>query len=303
MKKLFFSVLITTTLIASLALAGQRKWPERPVRPERPIRPTKPVKPIKPITPIAPGYNYNQGREVHKYVGRSFGPRDILALRQFLSIGPAFNGRRVRSVTLRASTRAGMGRVRLLVNGHSVDTSHSVPTYITRVVLNPGSYNNTLGQDIRTLQLEFNGRFFVQDVTVTFEGSPYYDDDYNSSYPDLESFVGDYVYANQTKTLRIRQILNLNQSSIGRRVKWVMVKLRVEQGEARAALLINQNQSGYPATAYQGYSRTILLRPNGYSNELGKDIRTLQVAITSLGYRGRVYIETVGIKFDRNYSW
>ena len=304
MKKLLLSVLLSLTLITNLVYAKPGDRPNKPNKPVAPVAPHKPNKPHEPVAPVAPhkpnkpDYSY-QDKTIEKYVGHYFRQGETLALRQFLPLGQEFNGRRVKSVLVIASTGAGRGRVGLLVNERSVDVSSPVPTYISRITLMPGYYDNVLGSDIQTLKLAFDGNFWVQEVAVVLEGSSYYDDDHYA-YPDLESFVGDYVYGNETKTLAIRQILNLDQYYNGRDVNWVMVKVRVEQGEGRVSLVINNNHVGLPTNLYQGGTQTILLRPAGYNNKLGDDIKILQVSLTSLGLRGRIYIESVGIKFKNS---
>jgi len=279
MKKLIFTSVVTLIFISSLLVAAPGR-----MRPGRP----------------GPGNGGNHGPGGHyqrdvvrKYIGRQY-RKQILPLRQLLGIGPEYRGRRVVAVIMNASTRMGFGRAQLLVNGGGVGYPERVPEYNTRVRFEPRYGENIIGRDIRSLQIRLQGNFWVDSLAVRF--APEYDpfDPYLD--PDMEEFIGEYVY--NRDNFAIRQILGIGPRYRGKRVKWVMMSVKAERGNVNATLFINGRPVGRPQPIRNTgrFSRTqdLVFRLNPGQNVIGTQVRSIQIQIRT---GGRAYVESAGIKF------
>lgn len=89
-----------------------------------------------------------------------FGPT-TLQVRQILKQhnGPQLMGKKVKKIVLKASSLRGRAQATLLINGQPVGYSQTLPTVPTRLVFDLPAYSaNVVGQDIRSIQIQLQGR-------------------------------------------------------------------------------------------------------------------------------------------------
>ena len=91
----------------------------------------------------------------------------VIPLRQLLAIGPEYRGRRIQYVMMRASTDAGRGQARLVINGAQVGSVQIVGTDLSEYYFDPG-FDAIEGDVVQTLQIHLNGNFTVETAGVQF---------------------------------------------------------------------------------------------------------------------------------------
>lgn len=106
------------------------------------------------------------GVVLQQYIGQSFYGRSILPLRRILNIGPQYNGYRVESVVVRMRANSGYGFTALLINGYRTSEQRVVSNFPTDYMFFPGPYNDNIGSEISSLQVELDGDFYVESVLV-----------------------------------------------------------------------------------------------------------------------------------------
>lgn len=105
-------------------------------------------------------------RRLDAYVARNYVGQNSLYLTQLFDLN-RLEGRRIRSVTLRASTAQGMGQASFCERGYC-GYAQTVGTYVSTYVLNSGSVaiDRYSMQDLR---IDLRGNFFVDSVTLEIE--------------------------------------------------------------------------------------------------------------------------------------
>jgi hypothetical protein len=115
------------------------------------------------------GYGYGNhpgSQRLDAYVSRNFVGQNSLYLTQLFDLYRV-QGRRIRSVILRASTAAGRGEASFCERGYC-GYSQTVSTYVSNYVLNSGSVvvDSWSMQDMR---IDLRGNFYVESVTLELE--------------------------------------------------------------------------------------------------------------------------------------
>lgn len=73
--------------------------------------------------------------------------------------GAQLKGKKVKKVIMRASSLRGRAQATLLINGQPVGYSQTLPTQPTKIVFQLPAYGqNVIGQDIRSIQIQLQGR-------------------------------------------------------------------------------------------------------------------------------------------------
>lgn len=103
---------------------------------------------------------------LQQYVGQHFYGRTTLHLRQMLGIGSQYNGYRIESVTVRMRTNSGDGFAALVVNGYRSNEQRVFSSYPTDYMFFPDSYNDQIGYEVNSLQVDLGGDFYVESVSV-----------------------------------------------------------------------------------------------------------------------------------------
>lgn len=224
-----------------------------------------------------------------RYLGRRYQGRSVIPLRQLLDLDERYRGRRVEFVALVARTDFGRGNAELVVNGRPVGIPQQVGQYTQTLIFYPDAYESELGHEIRTLQLELEGRLHVESVAVQLATDYGYDDQDEIRVPLYQRKTG-------YSTLHVRQILGLDERYRGRRVEEILLTAASDHGRAQAQLVINGRRVGMPEVIDR-YSREISLRPEYGMDVIGQDVRTIEIEL-----RGNVDISGLGVRLDRGYG-
>jgi hypothetical protein len=82
-----------------------------------------------------------------------------------LGIGSEFNGYHVESVTVRVRANNSYGYATLVINGYR-ESNQRVDSYLADYLFFPSQYNDQIGSEIGSLQIELEGDFYVESVAV-----------------------------------------------------------------------------------------------------------------------------------------
>lgn len=231
------------------------------------------------------------------FVSRSINQRiqgfNTLRVRELLGLGEQFRGRRVEYVVLNASTDFGRGQAQLLINNGSVGIPQLVSTWTQDHFFYPERFRDTLGQDIQTLQLQLNGNFFVNSLSVKLAPGferPGAGNDF------LQIPVNRFFYGNQA--LSIRELLPIGREHRGKEVQSIIVRARAETGYgsrfSEASLLIDGFATGAAQSVGSFTSDLRFLLPMG-RNVIDEDIRRMELEL-----HGGVFIESIAVEFKAN---
>ncbi len=139
-----------------------RYYPPRRPEPPRyppPYYPPRDPRPLPPPPP--PAY----GRDFSQWVGQNYYGHSILPIREMLGLGAQYNGYHVESVTVRLSSQNG-GDATLIINGSRASGQRIIGSYVQDYSFFPDSYNDQLGYELNSLQIELDGNFYVESVSV-----------------------------------------------------------------------------------------------------------------------------------------
>lgn len=106
---------------------------------------------------------------IEKVINQRFRGVNTLKVRALLGIDQSYRGQRIKSVILTGSTAAGRGQAQLFVNDQMYGRPQVVGTRTRDYFFDLG-FDNVIGQDIMTLQLDLQGNFYVEKIAVEFEG-------------------------------------------------------------------------------------------------------------------------------------
>ena len=245
--------------------------------------------------------NQNYDNSVELQVNRYFEGQARLDLLQDSYIRAQLQGKRIREVTITASTEAGNGQVRLLANQRSNEGVRIVGRQLARHTFQVDPNANSINQNLRTLELEMRGRFYVQNVVFTMLQNntpdyPNYPGPGTPNRPQVDVVRQQYNESIQQEGgLNIFRNFNLGIERNGQVLKRVTVLARSQRGHAQGELLINA----------QGSSEAQIIRttPTRLSFELngqriGREIQGLR-----LQFRGYLLVEEVTLEFERAQSY
>ena len=109
--------------------------------------------------PIGPGPG--QVQPIKARINQQFYGPTTLKVRRLLKdfTGVQLQGMKIKKVIMKASSLRGRAQATLLINGQPVGYSQILPTQPTRLVFNLPAYGaNVVGQDIRSIQIQLQGR-------------------------------------------------------------------------------------------------------------------------------------------------
>ncbi|MCC7440225.1 MAG: hypothetical protein IT285_01245 [Bdellovibrionales bacterium] len=244
-----------------------------------------------------PGHEERVTREIQaRYQGQN-----TLQLRELIGLGPQFNGRRLRAILVQGSTAAGNGRLQLLINQQPVGWEETVEQWSneTRIDLNQVHAGQAvLGQDIRSLQLNLRGNFFIERITAVLERTvgpgPGPGPGPNPNQERIHQRI-DRTFANGA-VLPLRQLLNLGAQHNGKRVAAVLLEARALSHSASASARVNNLASGL-ATPLGNWAQTVSLQLPAAANVLGQDLRELAIEL-----RGSVAVESITVVLERAFG-
>ncbi len=100
------------------------------------------------------------------------GSPSLIGVRQIMQQNNIpLQGRKVMKVLLLASSAAGRGTAELIVNGRRVGLAQNIGVRESQVIMSLGMGNNTIGQDLNTLQVELRGNIFVRSISVEVQST------------------------------------------------------------------------------------------------------------------------------------
>ena len=97
-----------------------------------------------------------------------------LKVRQLIKqqTGMATKGLKVQSVIIKASSNRGRAKATLLINGQQVGYAQTIPVHQTRLVFNLDRWSqNIIGQDIKSIQVQLQGKVTTQMVAIKVDQS------------------------------------------------------------------------------------------------------------------------------------
>ncbi|MEA9355085.1 hypothetical protein SHI21_02680 [Bacteriovorax sp. PP10] len=284
-KRLVLSTLLV--LSTSLHARGERA-------PERDPWNTRPTTPRDQQDPWG-----NQGsiRDVELQVGRYFEGQARLDLLQDAYTRSQLQGQRIKEVTITASTEAGNGQARLLVNQQSSEQPRIIARQMARYTFAVDPFANSINQGLRTLELEMRGRFYVEKVVfgLVQNSGPVNPGPGIPSQPQTEVVRQQFnEVINQEGGLNLFRNFNLGIERQGQAVRRISVLARSQSGYAQGQLLINDQGSGQAQSI--GTSSTRLTFDLS-GQRIGREIQGLR-----LQFRGYLVVEEVTLEFEKGGS-
>jgi hypothetical protein len=152
-----------------------------------------------------------------------------------------------------------------------------------------------IGRELRTLELEMQGRFYVEKVVfITHQNNgPIGPGPWNPPGQKVEVLKQQLRETIQGEGgLHLFRMFNLGMERQGEVVRRVTVVARSERGHAQAQLHLNEQSQGMPELIGMGSTRlTFDLAPN---MRIGREIQALR-----LYFRGNVVVEEVSIELEK----
>lgn len=302
LKHLVLSALLLSSQFQS-AHADSIGWGNQPGQPGRPGRgegrPERPGRPDRPERPQDPWENqdpWERNEQIESNIQSYFQGQSVLDLLSDSYIRMQLQGKRLRDITIVASTEGGQGRASLVLNGQSLENSQVVARQMSSYTFRVDPFANEIGRTLQRIDLSMQGRFYVDKVifNVLETSGP------NGPGPGRPPEGPSAEVIRQQLNERIQQegglelfrMFNLGRERHGQAVSRVTVLARAQRGFAEASLMVNNQQSGFAQTLGMGQSRLTFDLQRGMN--IGQEIQGLR-----LYFRGDLIIEEVSIEFDR----
>lgn len=237
-------------------------------------------------------------RTVESFIGQYFMGQSELDLLADFYIRSQLLGLRVRDITITASTEAGQGRASLRLNGQVLETPKVVARQMASYTFRIDPFANVVGQNLRTINLEMQGRFYVEKVVFNLlENSGPHRPGPNRppEGPQVEVVrqqINERIQ--QEGGLELFRMFNLGMERQGQTVRRVTVLARSARGYGLAALMVN-NQQLNPQTVSATLAR--LNFELGQDMQIGSEIQGLK-----LYFRGDITIEEVTIELEKRHG-
>ena len=304
-QKLMLSTLIVVSSISTSILAqdnigwGQDPNPIRdhgPANPPRPREPHERPQPQQPIDQRDPWSNErDESSEVELQVNSYFQNQARLDLLRDAYVRSQLQGQLIQQVTITASTQQGNGQARLLVNGQSSEQAQTIGRQLMQYTFRVNPFSNSVGQSLRTLELEMRGNFYVEKVVFSMlqNGGPSWPGPGNPTQPQQPQVDVVRQQVNQTIQaeggLQLYRLFSLGTERQGQALKRVSVVAHALRGFSQVSLLKNNEQSANMQTIGNSSTR-ISIDVGGL--RIGQEIRDLR-----LYFRGDVVVEEVSLEF------
>lgn len=248
-----------------------------------------------------PWENQGSERDVELQLNRYFEGQSRLDLLQDAYTRAQLQGKRIKEVTITASTEAGNGQARLLTNQQSTEQPRIVSRQMARYTFQVDPFANSINQNLRTLELEMRGRFYVEKVVFTMlqnstPTNPSYPGPGTPSQPQTEVVRQQFNESIQQEGgLNLFRNFNLGVERQGQALRRITVLARSQRGSSQGQLLINDQGSSQPQLIGT-FSTRLSFELNG--QRIGREIQGLR-----LQFRGYLIIEEVTLEFDRGGSY
>jgi len=233
-------------------------------------------------------FNENIGRA---YVGQN--RIDLLNVTDLDSL--EFRRARITRVEVTARTFFGQGTATLLVNGYPVSVPQTIGTDLRPISFFLNPRDNRLNSDIRTLELDLVGGFFLQEVSV---------------YTDEQSRPGNRNYLVKNVNIQTRGIESLQINQIFRRdlrlndqrpIRQITLHASSARGRGEAQIYINDRPVGRSQIISQRMSEYRFLLPRSERGDSwrNRDRRDRMDRI-EIRTRGMINISQIGLRFGRD---
>ncbi len=248
-----------------------------------------------------PWGNQNTDTSVELQINRYFEGQARLDLLQDSYTRVQLQGKRIKEVTITASSEAGNGQIRLLTNQRSSEGARTVGRQMARHTFQIDPSTNSINQNLRTLELEMRGRFYVENVVFTVLSNttpdyPNYPGPSTPSQPQVDVVRQQFNESIQQEGgLNLFRNFNLAAERQGQVLKRVTVLARSQRGSAQGQLLINE-QGSSEAQLIGTTSTRLSFELNG--QRIGREIQALR-----LQFRGYLLVEEVTLEFERGGSY
>ncbi len=247
-----------------------------------------------------PWENSGSERDVELQLNRYFEGQTRLDLLQDPYTRAQLQGKRIREITITASTEAGQGQARILTNQQSLEQPRIVARQMARYTFQIDPFANSINQNLRTLELEMRGRFYVEKVVFTMlqnstPTNPNYPGPGTPSQPQTEVVRQQFNESiNQEGGLNLFRNFNLGVERQGQSLRRVTVLARSQRGYAQGQLLVN-DQGSSQAQSIGTSSTRLSFELSG--QRIGREIQGLR-----LQFRGYLIVEEVTLEFERGSS-
>lgn len=284
-------------VLSALLLSSASIQADSHGRANRPLNPNRPTQPNIPSDPWGHGApQQSQAMSVEKNVQNYFlGQSRLDLLADFYTLSQ-LQGLRIRDITIVASTEHGAGTASLLLNGQKLESSKSIARQMASYTFRVDPFANIAGQSLRTIDLEMQGRFYVEKVVFNIlenngPGRP------GPTRPPegprvevVRQLLNERIQ--QEGGLELFRMFNLGMERQGQSVKKVTVVARSDRGFGEASLMINNQR----ATSSQnvGIDSTRLTFDLNQGMRIGQEIQGLR-----LYFRGNITIEEVSIEIEK----
>lgn len=205
-------------------------------------------------------------------------------------------GRRIKDITVVASTENGRGRATLSLDGKSIEDAKEIPRQMSSATFRVDPFENVVGQSLRTIVLNMRGHFYVEKVVFNlFENVR--SNDTGPTRPPERSQV---EVVRQQVNQRIQQeggldlfrLFNLSSEREGQIVKRVTLVARSIRRASQASLVLN-NQSVSVAQNI-GFESSRITFELSQGMKIGKAVAALR-----LFFRGDILVEEVSLEIEK----
>lgn len=242
------------------------------------------------------GGQQTQARAVEENIQKYFNGQGRINLLSDQYIRSQLQGLRIKDITIVASTEFGQGQASLMLNGQSLEASKIIARQMASYTFKVDPFANVVGQSLRTIDLEMQGRFYVEKVIFNvFEASGP-----NGPGPTRPPQGPQVEIIRQQLNERIQQegglelfrMFNLGLERQGQVIKKVTVLARSARGFGQASLMINNQQASSSQTVDAVSSRLTF--------ELNQGMRVgLEIQGLRLFFRGDITVEEVSIEIEK----
>jgi hypothetical protein len=273
---------------------GGANFPGRPTQPSQPTQPTDPWGTQDPWGNGSGGVSSQS--VVEEQIQNYFQGQSRLDLLSDSYIRSQLLGKRVRDITIIASTEQGQGQASLVLNGQSLESSKIVARQMASYTFRVDPFANSVGQSLRTIELSMQGRFYVEKIIFNLLENSGPNGPGPGRPPEgpatevVRQQLNEHIQ--QEGGLELFRMFNLGMERSGQAVSRVTVLARSSRGFAQASLMVNNQQSGVAQSVGMGQSRLTFDLTQGM--RIGNQIQGLR-----LYFRGDVQIDEVSIEFDK----
>lgn len=116
-----------------------------------------------------PGPAPAPGSVARKYISQTFRGFETLHLRQLMNLDQDFRGMNIAKIVVTGESVYGSSQARVLVNGSQVGRTEAFSRFRRDLEFALPNSSDTLGNEIRTLELDLQGEIYIESIEVHFE--------------------------------------------------------------------------------------------------------------------------------------